>query len=65
MIRLLLRPIRLRRARAAYNAAPETQEVNRANRRAYEALHARMAAEQGREWPPKGRAALMAVEQGR
>jgi cation transport regulator ChaB len=58
MIRLLLRPIRLRRARAAYNAALEavkdaherrdTRAQHAANRRAKTALHAFMAAERGR-----------------
>ena len=58
MIRLLLRPIRLRRARAAYDAALEavkdaherkdTRAQHAAHRRAMTALHALMAVEQGR-----------------
>ena len=58
MIRLLLRPIRLRLARAAYDAALEavkdaherkdTRAHHAAHRRAMTALHALMAVEQGR-----------------
>jgi hypothetical protein len=58
VIRLLLRPIRLRRARAAYDAALEavkdaherkdTRALHAAHGRAMTALHALMAVEQGR-----------------
>jgi cation transport regulator ChaB len=58
LIALLLRPIRIRRARAAYNAALEavkdaherkdTRAQHAAHRRAMTALHALMAVEQGR-----------------